>query len=92
MKLVFEIAVAHQTKARNQTFDWVVDPNCPPVPTVQPRPYLVKFWLNYAKSPKHAKIEQKMANFMTQKPYAHIWAYASNLKGIGHKFAKYQYF
>ena len=86
MKLFFEIAVAQQTKARNQTFDWVVDPNCPPVPTLQQRPYLVQFW------PKHAQIEQKMVNFMTQKPYAHIWAYASNLKVIGHKFAKYQYF
>ena len=26
------------------------------LPTVQPRPYLVNFWLNFAKLPKHAQI------------------------------------
>ena len=31
-----------------------MDPNRPSVPADQPRPYLVQFWLNYAKSHKHA--------------------------------------
>ena len=47
MKLVFEIAVAQQTRTRNLTFEGVVGP---PVPAVQSRPILVQFWLNYAKT------------------------------------------
>ena len=47
VKLVFEIAVAQQTRTRNLTFEGVVGP---PVPAVQSRPILVQFWLNYAKT------------------------------------------
>ena len=47
--LVFEIAVAQQTKTRNRAFEGVVDPNRPPVPVGQPRPYLAQSWLNYFK-------------------------------------------
>ena len=55
VKLVSEIAVAQQTRISDQTFEGVVDPNRLPVPVVQPRPYLVQIWLNYAKSPKHTQ-------------------------------------
>ena len=41
VKLDFEIAVNQQTRARVQTFEGVPDSGCPPVPTGQPRPYLV---------------------------------------------------
>ena len=51
MKLDFEIAVDQQTRARDRTFEGVPDSGCPPVPAGQPRPYLVNFWPNYAKSP-----------------------------------------
>ena len=51
VKLNLEIAVDQQTKAHDQTFEVVPDFWCPPVPTGQPRPYLVNFWLNLAKSP-----------------------------------------
>ena len=51
VKLDFEIAVDQQTKAHDQTFEGVPDSGCPPVPAGQPRPYLVNFWLNFAKSP-----------------------------------------
>ena len=47
----YEIAVDQQTKAHDQTFEGVPDSGCPPVPAGQPRPYLVNFWLNFAKSP-----------------------------------------
>ena len=50
-KLFFEIAVDQKTKAHDRIFEWVPDSGCPPVPARQPRPYLVNFWLNYAKSP-----------------------------------------
>ena len=46
--LDFEIAVFQQTKAHDQTFETVSDSGCPPVPTGQPRPDLVNFWLNFA--------------------------------------------
>ena len=55
VKLDFEIAVNQQTKALDQTFEGVPDSGCPPVPAGQPRPYLVNFWLNFAKSPSHAQ-------------------------------------
>ena len=51
VKLDFEIAVDQQTKAHNRTFEVVPDSGYPPVPAGQPRPYLVNFWLNFAKSP-----------------------------------------
>ena len=51
VKLDFEIAVEQQTKAHDQTFEGVPDSGCPTVPAGQPRPYLVNFWLNFAKSP-----------------------------------------
>ena len=44
---VSNIAVAHQTRTSDQTFEGVVDPNHPPFPAVQPSPYLVQFWLNF---------------------------------------------
>ena len=50
VNLVFEIAVGQQTKTLDQTFEGVVDPNRPLVSAVQPRLYLVQFWLNYVKS------------------------------------------
>ena len=50
-KLDFEIAVDQQTKAHDRTFEGVSDSRCPPVPARQPRPCLVNFWLNLAKSP-----------------------------------------
>ena len=49
--LDFEIAVDRQTKAHEQTFEGVTDSGCPPVLAGQPRPYLVKFWLSFAKPP-----------------------------------------
>ena len=55
MKLDFEIAVVQQTRAHDQTFEGVPDSGCPPVPAGQPRPYLVNWWPNFAKSPKHAQ-------------------------------------
>ena len=50
-RTVTEIAVDQQTKAHDQTFEGVPDSGCPLVPAGQPRPYLVNFWLNFAKSP-----------------------------------------
>ena len=47
--------VAQQTRTRDQTFKEVVNPNPPLVLTVQPHPYLIQFWINYTKSPKHAQ-------------------------------------
>ena len=44
VKLFFETAGAQQTRTPDQTFEGVVDPNCPLVPAVQPRPsYMVQF-------------------------------------------------
>ena len=57
-KLVFEIAVDQQTKARDQTFEWVADSKRPPVPAVQPCPYLIYFCHNYANLPK---LDQNLA-------------------------------
>ena len=51
VKLDFEIAVYRQTRPRDRTFRGVPESGCPPVPAGQPRPYLVNFWLNFAKSP-----------------------------------------
>ena len=50
-KLDFEIAVDQQPKSHDKTFEGVPDSGCPPVPAGQPHPYLVNFWLNFAKSP-----------------------------------------
>ena len=50
-RCLFEIAVDQQTKDQDQVFEGVPDSECPPVPAGQPRPYLVNFWLNFAKSP-----------------------------------------
>ena len=58
VKLDFEIAVDQQTKAHDQSFEGVPDSGYPPVPTGQPRPYLVNFWLNFAKSPQHAQTDK----------------------------------
>ena len=55
MKLDFEIAVDQQTKAHDRTFEGVLDFGSTSVPVGQPRSYLVNFWLNFAKSPKHAE-------------------------------------
>ena len=44
VQLVFVIAVDRQIRARDQTFEGVPNPNRPPVPAVQPRPYFVNFW------------------------------------------------
>ena len=46
MKLDFEIAVDRLTRTRDQTFEGV-----------QPRPYLINFWPNYVKSPRHPKTD-----------------------------------
>ena len=51
VKFDFEIGVDQQTRARDQTFEGVSDSGCQPVPAGQPRPYLVNFWPNCAKSP-----------------------------------------
>ena len=51
VKLAFEIVVDQQTRACDQTFEGVPDSRCPPVPAGQPRPNLVNFWPNFAKSP-----------------------------------------
>ena len=51
VKLDFEIAVDQQTKARDRNFEVIPDSGCQPVPAGQPRPYLVNFWLIFAKSP-----------------------------------------
>ena len=48
VKLDFEIAVDQQTRARDWTFEGVLDSGCPPVPEGQPRPYLVNLWPNFA--------------------------------------------
>ena len=50
VKLDFEIAVDQQTKAHDRTIEGVPDIMCPLVNSGQPRPYLVNFWLNFAKS------------------------------------------
>ena len=55
VKLLFETVVAQQTRTHDQTFEGVVDPNRPPV---HPRPYLVHFWPNYAKSPQNAQMAE----------------------------------
>ena len=55
VKLVSEKAVDQQTRTGDQKFDRVPDPNRSPVPVVQPRPYLVLFWPNYAKSLEHTQ-------------------------------------
>ena len=49
VKLDFEIAV--DNKLRPMTFEGVPDAGCLPVPAGEPRPYMVNFWLNFAKSP-----------------------------------------
>ena len=51
VKLDFEIAVDQQTKARDRTFEGVLDSGSQPVPTGQPRPYFVNFWPTFTKSP-----------------------------------------
>ena len=51
VNLDIKIAVEQQTKAYDQTFEGVPDSGCLPVPAGQQRPYLVNFWLNFAKSP-----------------------------------------
>ena len=43
VKLISEITVDQQTRTRDQTFEGVLESNRPPVPAVQPRPYLVNF-------------------------------------------------
>ena len=48
MKLDFEIAVEQQTRARDRTFEGVLDSGCPSVPAGQSRPYLVNFWPDFA--------------------------------------------
>ena len=58
VKLDFEIAVDQQTRACDQTFEGVPDSGCTPVPTGQPRPYLVNLWPNFAKSPYHAQNQE----------------------------------
>ena len=55
VKLVCEIADDQKNRTRDQTFEGDPDPNRLPVPVVQPCPYLVLFWPNYAKSPQHAQ-------------------------------------
>ena len=55
VKLDFEIAFVQRTRARDQTFEGVPDSGCPPVPAGQPRPYLVNWWPNFAKSHEHAQ-------------------------------------
>ena len=55
MKLVSEIAVDQKTTTRDRTFEGVPDPNRPPVPMVQPRPYLFPFCGNYVKSQEHTQ-------------------------------------
>ena len=58
MTLDFDIAVDQQTRACDGTFEGVPDSGCPPVPAGQPRlprPYLVYFWPDFAKSPLHAE-------------------------------------
>ena len=47
------LAVALKTRTRDRTFE---GGRGPLLPLVQPRPYLFQFWLNYAKSPKHAQL------------------------------------
>ena len=49
--LDFEIVVDQQTRARDHTFEGDPDSGCTPVPAGQPRPYLVNFCPNFAKSP-----------------------------------------
>ena len=44
MKLVSEIAGDQQTRTSDQTFEGILDPNRPPVPVVQPSPYLWSFF------------------------------------------------
>ena len=51
MKLDFEIAADQKAKARDRTFEGVPDSGFPPVPSGEPRLYLVNFWLDFAKSP-----------------------------------------
>ena len=55
MKFVSDIAVNQQTRTCDQTFEGVVDSNHPPVPGVQPRPYLVHIWPNFVKSHQFAQ-------------------------------------
>ena len=54
MKLVSDIAVDQKTttRARDRSIEGVPDPNRTSVSAVKPRPYLVPFWPNYAKSPE----------------------------------------
>ena len=52
VKVNSEIAVDQQTKVHDRTYG---GSGCPPVPAGQPRPCLVNFWHNFAKSPKHAQ-------------------------------------
>ena len=46
--IFLEIAVDQQTRTNDRTFEEVPYPNRPPVPAVQPRPYMVYFSPNYA--------------------------------------------
>ena len=48
MKHDFEIAVDYKlTRACDQILEVVPDYGCPPMPTGQPRPYLVNIWFNF---------------------------------------------
>ena len=55
VKLDFEITVDQQTMTGDPTFEGVPDSDRPPVPTGQPRPYLVPIWPNFGKSPKYGQ-------------------------------------
>ena len=52
--LDFEVTIDQQTRARDQTLEGVQYSGCPPVPAGQPRPYLVIFGPNFAKSLSYA--------------------------------------
>ena len=54
VKLDFEVTIDQKTSARDQTLEGVQYSGCPPVPAGQPRPYLVIFGPNFAKSPSYA--------------------------------------
>ena len=77
-KLGFEIAVVQQTRTRDWTFEGVADPNRPPVPAVQPRPYFVQFWLNNAKSPKHVQKQYVWCSTCSQSSLINRWRLNGN--------------
>ena len=78
MKLYFEMAVDQETKTREQTFEGIPDPNRPPVPAVQPCPFLSTFGPIMPNHRNMLKTEILGALLVEQKIYCGTFALISS--------------